>query len=240
MQSLLDRFIPPTGGFRPKTSTELFALRLAQKLKDARAVGHYLALCDSHSESQLLCAYRRALHGNGKWDLGRRFVEELRSVSTNGHPEKSGSLMAVRVERRAVAAAVFHGDHLEYGDARQLSSAPDKALSSAVGFVNWMLARFPVESVALESITNGGEFRRRLLLEAICGSLRDQTLPIWEIPKLVLFEGYGHPPLKSRAELREIATSIWPILAGTHAKVFIQDAAALGLHVQTERLFIIN
>jgi len=64
-------------------------------------------------------------------------------------------------------------------------------------------------------------------------------LPLWEIPKTVLLEGCGHPPLKYRTPLREIATSIWPILAGTHAKVFIQDAAILGLHVQTERLFAI-
>jgi hypothetical protein len=49
-----------------------------------------------------------------------------------------------------------------------------------------------------------------------------------------------NPPLKSRSQLREVATAIWPILAGTHAKLFIQDAAILGLHVQTERLFIIN
>jgi hypothetical protein len=63
---------------------------------------------------------------------------------------------------------------------------------------------------------------------------------MWEIPKPVLLEGCGHPALKTRAEHREIATKVWPVLAGTHAKVFIQDAAVLGLHVQTERLFIIN
>jgi hypothetical protein len=240
MQSLLDRFIPPTAGFRPRTTTELFALRLAQKLDDVSAVGHYLALVDSHSESQLLCAYRRTLQGHPSGDLGRRFVAELARVHTNGHHQQQPDLMAVRVERRSVAAAVFHGDHLEYADARQLSSARDKALASAVGFVNWMLSRFPVESVALESIPNGNEFQRRVIHESICVSLRDQMLPMWEIPKLVLLEGYGNPMLKSRAQLRETATNIWPILAGTHAKVFIQDAAALGLHVQTERLFIIN
>jgi hypothetical protein len=239
MQSLLDRFIPSTTGFRPRTTTELFALRLAQKLDDAKAVGHYLALLDSHSESQLLCAYRRTLHGCPSGDLGRRFVQELARVHQNGHRDQQADLMAVRVERRAVSAAVFRGDHLEYTDARQLSSAREKALASAVGFVNWMLARFPVESVALESIPNG-EFQRRLLHDAICAALRQQMLPMWEIAKSVLLEGYSVPPLKSRAELRETATNIWPILAGTRAKVFVQDAAALGLYVQTERLFIIN
>jgi len=79
-----------------------------------------------------------------------------------------------------------------------------------------------------------------VLHDAICEGLRNRLLPIWEIPRVALLDGCGHPALKSRAQLREIATSIWPILAGTHAKSFIQDAAILGLHAQTERLFIIN
>jgi hypothetical protein len=148
--------------------------------------------------------------------------------------------MAIRVERRAVAAAVFQGDHLEYTDARQLSSVHDKALVSAVGFANWMLARFPVESAGIESIPGAAEFQRSLIHHAICETLRDRLLPIWEIPKAAILEGYGHPPLESRRQLRVIATSIWPILEGTRAKLLVQDAALLGLHIQTERLFMIN
>jgi hypothetical protein len=149
-------------------------------------------------------------------------------------------LIAIRIERRTVAAAFFRGEHLEYTDARQLSSAHDKALASAVGFINWLLGRFPAESAALELIPNGYDFQRRVLHNAICQTLRDRMLPLWEIPKAVLFEGSGYPPPKSRAQLREVAKAIWPILEGTHAKVFIQDAAVLGLHVQIERLFITN
>jgi hypothetical protein len=218
----------------------LLALRLAQKLDDAPAVRHYAALADSHTEGQLLCAYRRTIRGNGKADRGRRFQVELEQVHGNGYRDRVFSLISIRVERRTVAATIFHGDHLDYADSRQLSSAHDKAQASAVGFITWMLHRFPVESAALESIPNGFEFQRRVLHEAISRTLRDRMLTIWEIPKDALLDGCGHPALKSRAQLREITTSIWPILAGTHAKVFIQDAAVLGLHVQTERLFIIN
>ena len=239
MKSLFDRFIPDTTAFRPVTVTDLFALRLAQKLDDTSAVRHYVMLADSHSESQLLCAYRRTLHASGTGDRGRRFHIELERSHAIGNGDRQTTLMSIRVERRAVAVAIFHGDHLEYTDARQLSSARDKALASAVGFVNWMLDRFPVEAAALESILNSHEFQRRVLHDAICLTLREQTLALWEIPNTVLLEGCGHPPLKYRTQLREIATSIWPILAGTHAKVFIQDAAILGLHVQTERLFAI-
>jgi len=240
MKSLFDKFIPATTPFQPKTTTEMFALRLSQKLEDAAAVRHYVTLADSYSQGHLLGAYRWTIREHGGGDRGRRFHVELERSRTNGNHDRNTSLISIRVERRAVAAAVFRGDHLEYTDARQLSSDREKALSSAVGFVAWMLERFPVESAALEAIQNGHEIQRRVLHDAICQTLRDRMLPMWDIPKPVLLEGCGHPALRSRAQLREIATAIWPILAGTHAKVFVQDAAVLGLHVQIERLFIIN
>jgi len=238
MHSLFDKFA--SIAFRPIRTSDLLALRLAQKLGEAKAVGHFVILADRYTEAQLLCAYRRTLRTNGEGDPARRFHVELERTSGNTDHVPPSSLISIRVERRAIAAAIFTGDHLEYTDARQLSSAREKALASTVGFINWMLERFSVESAALESIPNGHEFQRRVLHETICRILRDRMLPIWQVPKIVLLAGCGQPPLKSRAQLRAVATSIWPILAGTHAKVFIQDAAMVGLHVQTERLFMIN
>jgi hypothetical protein len=240
MNSLLDRFAPVTAVFRPGTAAEMFALRLAQKLGDASAVRHYASLTDSYAEFPMLCAYRRTLRQGVNGSRGRQFLTELRRVGPSDHTNGCTKLISIRVERRTIAAAILYGSHIEYTDARQLSSSRDKACQSAVGFVCWLLNRFPVESAALEAIPHGYEFQRRVLHDSVCEVLRDRILPLWEIPKPVLLAGCGHPPLKSRAELRRIATSVWPILAGTHAKVFIQDAAVLGLHVQTERLFIIN
>lgn len=240
MNHILDRFVIPTTDFEPATLSEMFALRLAQKLGDARAVRHFVTLASSYPAGQLLCAYRRALRAGANGDLGRRFHSELERTRPDGHHLCQPGLIAIRIERRAVAAAIFHGDHLEYTDARQLSSIRDKAVGSAAGFIHWLLARFDVDSAALESIPNGHEIQRRVLHDAICQALRDRATSIREIPKAALLEGCGHPALKTRAQLRGIATSVWPILEGTHAKVFIQDAAILGLHVQTERLFIFN
>lgn len=103
-----------------------------------------------------------------------------------------------------------------------------------------MLTHFPAESAAIESIPNAHEFQRSLLHNAVNQTFRERSLPIWEIPKAALLEGCGYPALISRPQLRDVAISIWPILSGVHARLFIQDAAILGLHVQTERLFIIN
>ena len=149
-------------------------------------------------------------------------------------------MLAVRVERRSIAAAVFCGERLEYTQMRHLSSTKEKALSSAVGFVDWLLESFAIESVALEALASAEEIQRRTLTDEITKTLRDHMLLIWQIPKAELFAACGHPALKSRKEVREMITTIWPVLAGTQGQTFIQDAAALGLYVQTERLFIID
>ena len=135
MNPILDQFTPTATAFRPKKVGELFALRLAQKLRDAPAVRHYLSLADRYSEAQLISVYRRTMRAGGNEDRGRRFHVELERIHSNGNHVHPASMISVRVERRAIAAAIFHGDHLEYADARQLSSLHDKALASAVGFV---------------------------------------------------------------------------------------------------------
>lgn len=238
MTGLLDKFVPVGAQYRPSTTTEMFALRLAQKLNEARTVRHFASLAETFTTGQLLCAYRRAIR-NGHTDLGRGFHAELERMHSNGNHDRSAKLVSVRIERRTVAAAIFCGDHLEYTDSRQLSSDNERAVASAVGFTQWMLSRFPAESAALEAIPEG-EFQRRVLHDNISEAIREQGLPIWEIPREALLDGCGHPCLKSRAELRSIACSIWPVLGGTHARVFIQDAAMLGLHVQIERQFMTN
>jgi hypothetical protein len=239
MRNLLDQFKAEVGrGFRLETARDLFALRLAQKLDDADAAPHYASLTETYSEDQLLCAYRRTLRANGNGDKARRFHEELKRIRANGSRDRDMNLISIRVERRTVAIAILDGEHLEFTDSRQLSSARDKAVGSAVGFVNWVMEEFPVESAALEAIPTDQEFHRRVIHDAVCATLRERMLPIWEIPRTEMLEGFGHPPLSSRPELRNVATAIWPVLAGTHAKLFIQDAAILGLYVQTERLFI--
>jgi len=237
MNFLLDKFIP-AAAFWPSTATELFALRLAQKLDDVAAVGHYVTLAESYSESQMLNAYRRTLRSATNGDLGRQFQYEIAQAAPNGR-DRDTKLISIRVERRTVGACIFNGHRIEYADSRQLSSDNSKALDSALSFMTWILNRFPVEYGAIEEIPNGHEFQRRVLHEAICDELRDQLLPIWQIPLIALLEGCGYPPLKTRTQLREVVTAIWPVLEGTHAKVLIQDAAILGLHVQIERAFII-
>lgn len=223
--------------FRPKNLREFFALRLADKLGDAGAVRHYLDLAEEHTEPGLLAAYRRMISRlNGYDDQARRFHVELKRG--NGHANGSGGypgkLAALKIERRSVALAVFQGDHLDYTQIRQLSSSHEKAEASAAEFINWMCGTFEIESAALEWMSPESDIQRATLTRSIIVELRNSAVSIWEISKPLMLSAYGFPPARSRREMREVAHSIWPILGENTGAL---DAAALGLYVQTERLF---
>jgi hypothetical protein len=148
-------------------------------------------------------------------------------------------LLAVKVERRSVAAAVFSGRHLEDAHVRHLSSVASRAQSSAVGFVNGMMSNFDIESAAFESISNGKDLRRAVLartVREIC--IAPLPISLWEFPKQRLFQAFGCPALRSRKELRQVILSMWPVLGDKPAPDQMLDAVALGALVQTERLFL--
>jgi len=227
--------------FRPTTVRELFLLRLAQKLSDVLAVQHYADLCRGHSDETLLVAYRRTMnHGHPPRDLGRRFHEELgRAREQLDHPSPCERLLAIKVERRCVAAAVFVGLRMDFHDRRYLSSDPRKAETSALGFIEWVIRNFDIQSAALERTAEDDDVRRGVLSRAVLSTLRSEVLPVWEIGRRELLAGFAHPALRSRADLQNAAqTILWSMFNSEQPDRAEIDAAALGLYVQVERLFL--
>jgi hypothetical protein len=225
------------GHFRPTTTREFLALRLADHLGEASIARHYADLAQQYSEGQLLEAYRRALMSHH--NLAQRFHLELEPLkSRKCGSESRGKLAAIRIDRRSVAVAILNGDHLHHTDARQLSSSPDKALASAVGFITRrVMEKFDFESAAFEIIPNGHEVQRLILHRATVQALSAKAIGILETSKADLLQAFGNPPVDSRKELREIIARIYPTLDSEPGGPWIHDAAALGLYVQTERLF---
>jgi hypothetical protein len=225
------------GQFRPKTAQEFLALRLAGRLGDTSAAEHYAELAEQFTEGQLLAAYRRTLSNH--LDPARRFHRELEPLRGRNCSTESRSLLcAIRIERRAIAVAILNGDHLQHIDAKQLSFMPDKALESASTFMaRRVVDRFKFASAALEVIPNGHEKQRQLIHDSVLRALRPKAIGILEISKEELFQAFGYPPLHSRKELREIMEGIYPALGPEPGQPWTHDAAALGLYVQTERLF---
>jgi hypothetical protein len=241
MNSILDRFIQPAySSFRPRTSPDLFALRLAQKLNDVAAVAHYVQLVAENSDEKVLSAFRRAAATPGRRGMAHRFHEFIERNGGGNGVSSDVRTAAFKCERRSIAVAVYVGDRLDYTQVRQLSSMEDRASASVVGFVNFLVTNLEIESVAVELSTARAEVRRSLLTDTILETVRDNSLPIWNVSKRELLEAFGHPALKSRKELRAVVRSIWPALGAGNGKNQILDAAAVGMFVQIERRFIFN
>ncbi len=250
MMSILDQVAErlPRISFRPATARQLFVLRLAQKLGEPSAAEHYAEIARQHSDETLLLAYRRTMnHGHPPRDLGRKFHEELAGIrerafgsERNGNGKADDSpFLSIKVERRSVAVAVFVGTTLDYHDIRHLRADPNKADDSAVGFLNWVIGEYRITSAALELMMNGNELRRAGLNQAVLRTLRDNIMPVWQIDKKDLLAAYGHPPLRSRTDLREVThTILWSMFNTPTPSAQETDAAALGLYVQIERQFL--
>jgi hypothetical protein len=210
---------------------------MAQLLGEPEAAAHYLTLASQYSQSRLLCAYRRATSAvQRRNEPARAFHDYLSANGTNGsssvpHPR----LLAVRVERRAVAVAVFSGVHLEGRRVLQLSSDAARAEASTAGFLRAVLSENDCPSAAIESIS--GDVRRAVLHAAIMDHCRASGTSVWEVSGRIVREALCHPPLKSRAELRDLMLHMWPVQDLKQSQMCALDAFALGLYVQTERLF---
>lgn len=162
--------------FRPGTTPEVFALRLATKLGDGAAAKHYAELVERYPTDHLLIAYHRAVAHCHNGNLARCFHDffqplKHRDDQNPGNGKSTYKLAAIRVDRRAVGVAVFNSDHLMYAQARQLSAAPGKAISSAVGFIERIMRQFEVKSAVIEAIPNGHERHRKTLQQAIVAAL---------------------------------------------------------------------
>jgi hypothetical protein len=244
MNGILDRVARSSSAtqysqFQPTTQQEFFALRLAAKLNDTPAARHYADLVEQHSEAQCLVAYRRAKANGSHADPSRSFHQELTRLGTrdmNGISDRK--LAAIRIERRAIAVAIFSGDHLAYSPlVRQLSSDGDKAASSSAIFIGQVLEKCPFETAALEVISWKGEVQRTQLDQIITRLLAEQGISIWQVPKKEILAAFRHPPLRFRRQVREIVSDIWPGVNGSFGGPLIKDALALGLYCQTEYLF---
>jgi len=225
--------------FRPATLSDFFAFQIARKLDDAIAARHYAELCERYGEDQMFFAFRRVANIPAD-DRARQFHRELENPNGVGSIPSLSHLpfAAIRVERRSVSIVVMRGFNPEHIQFRQLSSDPDKALASALGFVNRVVEWFPFQSAAIEVVPEALDIQRAQMTAGIIRTLREQSVTFWEIPKQELLVAFGYPTLRSRGEVRNVVVRIWPFFDPHEDRPYVRDAAALGLYCQIERRFI--
>ena len=145
-------------------------------------------------------------------------------------------LLAIQSSRRAVGVAVFTDTRLEFVQVRHLASSHTKAEDTAVEFIQWVLSRFEIDHAALEQLADASKTRRAELGRIIVRVLREEAIPIWNVRAEEMFSAFGIPPVKTREDVRHVAIGFWPILKYEHDNA-ATEAAAIGIYVQTERLF---
>lgn len=147
------------------------------------------------------------------------------------------NLASLKIERRRISVAVFVDERLDYTATRHLPSVYAKALDSATRYVDWITRTFTIEGAALEKNHTDPNTWKSKFTKEIIGQLRDAGVPIFEVSKDALLGSFAHPPLRYKTELREVVSSMWPILATKDNNASLLDAAALGLYVQVEKIF---
>jgi len=242
MTSILDRVARARhhSRFVPSSPEEFLALALARRLGEPEAAAHYALLMSQHSADTLLSVYDDAVNRSGPGQgLGLAFHESLGRLRNNHRRPEVRRLLAIRVDRRCVAASVLDGLHLEAVRGRHLCSNTTKAESTALSFVRLMLDDFSAEVVALEQLPPEDHFHRAAVHRGIVELVSSVGLPLRECVRNDVAAAFGHPPPRQRSDARAVVEAIWPTpgLSDRRAMRCALDSLCLALYAQTERLF---
>jgi len=225
------------GEFQPTNPDDYFALRLATRLGEPEAAAHYVVLASQYSQEKLICAFRHATGCPKPGIRPSRAFHEFLAKQEGSDKLSRPRFMAVRVERRAVAVAVFAGTHLEGRRVLQLSSKAERAETSAAYFIRSVLREADCKLTGIEPAPAQDEILRAIVHRTVVAQIRNANLSLWEISTKTLFSALSHPPCQSRQQLRDIMLAIWRFPNLKETQLCALDAMALGLFVQTERLF---
>lgn len=145
------------------------------------------------------------------------------------------SLLALRFNRRIVAAVVISNDAVSFRDSRYFRGPLERAEATVLGFVDQLLADLRPSAVALCGIAQvDADVTSQALLRVLVQRLEQTGLPVRIIAKADVLASWGLTPLQGWTELRTVVQHVWPELAEVRAPVrpYISDAAAVSLFAQ--------
>jgi hypothetical protein len=238
MYSILSRVAASSRRIVVTTSDEFFGLQIARRLGDAADVRDYVTAGSHTSAAGLLAAYRviKATPLHTAEVNGPRFRAAVKTLAHRPLPDSHATLIALRVSRGRIAAAVFTGLRLEYVQVRELASVGYKAHLSAITFVRGITDRYPGCTLAIEEHHAKGESRSAELTRVIVSSANDFKIPLSIHSQSALYEAYAEPACVSRAQFRDVVAGIFPALALRFRHRLVYDAVGLALYVQVWRL----
>lgn len=148
------------------------------------------------------------------------------------------NLLAIKVERRKVAAVFFRGLEVEHTEVRHLPANTQEAVVRATAFISWVIASSEPSMMAMVRLVAPEDpyTQREIISAEIVQVLRQAGVPIWDVEKAELLKYYGSPLLVSSRQLREVGRRIWPTITGINSSALL-EAAAVGLFVQVKRQY---
>jgi hypothetical protein len=146
----------------------------------------------------------------------------------------SSKLLALKIRRRHVAAAVFSGRHPEFLDTLQLCNEPEAVTDTLARFLAWILENYHPQTAAIGTSEDRQGERVMQLNETAEEMFLSEGIPVWKVEDKDLLYAYAFPKLKNKLQLRPIVAAFWPALE--EKKLTAYEAAALGHYVQVERL----
>jgi hypothetical protein len=146
----------------------------------------------------------------------------------------TSKLIAIRIRRRSVAAAVFAGRQLEYIEMLHLCNEPEIVIDSVRRFVGRIIENFRPADAALGSSRAPQGERVKSLARMTEEIFSAAGIPVWNVDDKSVLESFAVPKLRNKQQLRPIVQSFWPYLGQRQLAAY--EAAALGLHLQVDRL----
>jgi hypothetical protein len=226
------------GKFCPANLDEYFALRLAHHLGEPGAAAFYAILVSQYPLHNILSALSK-MNGSatGRERPGRILQGYLNKNGTNGTKSiPRPRLLAIRVQRRIIAVAVFEGTDLKGHRVLHLSAEPSAAAASVAGLIKQVLSDEDCNLATIEPAPERADILRAALHRAVAAEVQSWGISLWEISVQTLLSGFSYPPLKNRPHMRDLMIKLWPHLLLKPAHICALDALAIGLFVQTERL----
>jgi hypothetical protein len=146
----------------------------------------------------------------------------------------SDTLMAISLQRRCVAVAIFSDMKLERMEVRQLSHDSLRASTTVHRLIAGLLQAHPVQRAVLEVLPGDSSTRRADLARLAHTLLADRGIPVTRTNVADLRRAFSIPPCRTRKAVREIVARCWPALLPRFETPTVLDAAALGLHAQIQ------
>ena len=141
---------------------------------------------------------------------------------------------AFRICPKEMGYAVFRGQKLIFWQSHSYLCPASQIERRVIGDIVRCIVRFNIRSAVLDILSKNDESAQ--LKSVAKEAIRNQAIPIFEIPEQELLSSFGHPPLKTRQELRKAVLSIFPQFESSRFMNSCLDAAALGLYFETNRI----